>query len=245
MNLQSVGRLLVLAVAAVVVWLAAPELEWPPRAMLTFLVVALPALMIAQTEILAREPEIRASRMAAYASSMIGLWFLAGLTVMAAFAGRFGAADLGLTLPSATGTLALWSAAATVGGIGIMLAAHAIGMRESHLLRELLPRTAGERVTFVGVSITAGMTEEFVFRGFLIPAIELASGSLIVAVALSSIVFGLAHTYQRVSGAVRATVLGAALAVPLLFSGSLLPSVVAHAAIDIVGGLWLGPRLVD
>ncbi len=42
-----------------------------------------------------------------------------------------------------------------------------------------------------------------------------------------------------VLGALRAAALGALLALPLLLTGSLLPSMIAHAGIDILAGLWL------
>ena len=95
------------------------------------------------------------------------------------------------------------------------------------------------------MSITAGICEELVFRGFLIPAIGSAIGALGLAAVIAAAVFGLVHAYQGFGGAVRAALLGAMLSLPLLVAGSILPAVLAHAAIDVIGGYWLGPRLID
>jgi membrane protease YdiL (CAAX protease family) len=53
------------------------------------------------------------------------------------------------------------------------------------------------------------------------------------------------HGYQGVLGIARTGVMGAMLAWGFLASGSLWPAIVAHAAIDMVAGLWLGERLMS
>jgi membrane protease YdiL (CAAX protease family) len=67
--------------------------------------------------------------------------------------------------------------------------------------------------------------------------------SALLAVLIGSAVFGWMHAYQQSRGAVRAGVLGAMLAVPAVLSGSVLPSMIAHAAMDIISGLFLRHRL--
>jgi membrane protease YdiL (CAAX protease family) len=65
-----------------------------------------------------------------------------------------------------------------------------------------------------------------------------------MAVLVSSAAFGMMHSYQRASGALRAGALGALLAAPFLLTGSIYPSMAAHAAYDIVAGLLLADWLV-
>jgi membrane protease YdiL (CAAX protease family) len=57
-------------------------------------------------------------------------------------------------------------------------------------------------------------------------------------------VFGIMHAYQDVGGAARAAILGAVLAVPVVLTGSIVPAMVAHAAIDLTSGLLLARWLL-
>jgi uncharacterized protein len=182
-------------------------------------------------------------RRALYGSTAIGLWALAGLVLAGAFPSGWGPATIGLTWPGA-GAFAAWTAGATGVGALLMLLGPALGLPESPLLHHLLPRTAGERTAFAGISITAGVTEELVFRGFLVTALLAVVGNALAAALLAAAAFGLSHAYQGRVGALRAAVLGLLLTVPFLATGSILAPMAAHAALDLFGGLWLGPRLL-
>ncbi len=225
-----------------VVWLITPELPRSPRLLTVFLLSVLPALLILQARM---EDEVvrEMPRRAIYLSSSVALWVLAGVTFVAARDGGFTLEGLGLVmLPP--GQLLLWSAGITLVALALVAAGRALRLRETPLLEHLLPRTPGEKAAFLGVSITAGVCEELVFRGFLIPALEVATGSLGLAVVLSCAVFGLLHSYQGMIGIVRTAVLGFVLAIPFLVTGSILPSMIAHAAFDVIAGIWLADWLL-
>jgi uncharacterized protein len=232
---------LLTAVAAAVVWLLSPELPWAPRAWLSVLLAPLPWLAVVQARALADLDDL--PRRAAYASSIASLWILAALTAVASTAGGFDAAALGLVAQPWPRTLA-WTALLTAAGIGVLFGYRALGFRDAPVMERLMPATRSERAWFVGLSATAGITEEFVFRGFLIHALTTATGSVALAWLLSSTVFGVVHAYQRPAGAVRAGLLGALLALPLLVDGTLLPAIAAHVLIDILSGLWLARYLL-
>jgi membrane protease YdiL (CAAX protease family) len=117
-------------------------------------------------------------------------------------------------------------------------------MTETPLLQHLIPQTWVEKLVYVGVCLTAGICEELVFRGFLIAALNAATGSLPLAVVLSAGAFGVAHAHQDAAGAMRATLLALVLSVPLLVTGSLYPGIAAHAIVDLLGGLWLSKWLL-
>jgi uncharacterized protein len=227
--------------AAVLVWLLSPELAWPARAWLALLLGPLPALMIAQARMLGDIAEL--PRRDVYLSSIASLWLLAGLTVAAARFGGMGPAELGFTPVTPVAFLA-WTAALTAGGVAVLFAFRALGLRDGVVVRQLMPETAGERGLFVVLSITAGITEEIVFRGFVLHALLVAAGSWPLALLLSSGVFGVVHAYQQPVGALRAALLGALLAVPLLAGGSIYPAIAAHALIDVLSGLWLARYLL-
>jgi membrane protease YdiL (CAAX protease family) len=99
----------------------------------------------------------------------------------------------------------------------------------------LLPRTAGERRLFTVVGFTAGVCEEWLYRGFFLAVVAALAGGLptwaLVVVAAGA--FGLAHAYQGRAGIVTTGLLGGVLAAVYLQTGSLLLPVLLHAVIDL------------
>lgn len=233
--------LIVLAGASAVAWAQLTGLPGGARVWTVILLVPLPALLIIQGRKLG---EIEAlPRSEAYTSSIVSLWLLAFATLLVARASGYSLADLGLPVPQVVRTSA-WAGALTAAGVAVLFAFRFAGVREPQLIRDLMPVSARERWLFTGVSITAGVCEEIVFRGFLIHVLYGATGSLALALLLSSGAFGVAHAYQQPVGALRAALLGLILALPLAIEGTIVPSIIAHAAIDILSGLWLSRYLL-
>lgn len=107
----------------------------------------------------------------------------------------------------------------------------------------LLPRSGSEKAAFAGLSVLAGVAEEFAFRGFCLFQIHDLTGSWAVAAVLTTLGFGLGHAYQGAVSTLRTTVAGVVLIVPVLVTGSLLPSMLGHALLDFMTGLWARPLL--
>ncbi len=101
---------------------------------------------------------------------------------------------------------------------------------------EYLPRTRKDLNWFILLSITAGACEEILFRGFLIWYFGQINGTAL-AVLLSSILFGLAHSYQGWQGGLRAGLMGLVLALCYVFTGSLWVPIFLHIAGDVYGGI--------
>jgi membrane protease YdiL (CAAX protease family) len=145
----------------------------------------------------------------------------------------------------------LWVGAVVGLGLAAGLAFWAVrkrlGIDESPLVRHLIPRTAEERLLFVlVVAPTAGIVEEMLFRGFAVSRLaELVPGGAWTAAILSLVGFALGHVYQGPLGLCRAGLLGAFLSLPFLATGSLLPSILAHTLLDILGGVFLGRYLLE
>lgn len=97
------------------------------------------------------------------------------------------------------------------------------------------PETASERYWFWLVSISAGICEELVYRGFVTWFISAWTG-VIVAIIVSSAIFGLAHIYLGVAQVPRVAIVGLGFAILVLISGSLFPAMVIHAAMDLSSG---------
>jgi membrane protease YdiL (CAAX protease family) len=106
----------------------------------------------------------------------------------------------------------------------------------------VLPRTPAEFRWFVALSITAGICEELLYRGyvFAVGAPFVTLGGVLVAGAL---IFGLGHAYQGFSGVLKTALAGAAFGVVYVVTGSLLWPVVLHVLIDVQGGT-IGFRLL-
>jgi membrane protease YdiL (CAAX protease family) len=104
-----------------------------------------------------------------------------------------------------------------------------------HATLALLPRTPRERHLFTVVGLTAGICEEWLYRGFLLAVIGALSGGLptLALVLVAAGAFGLAHAYQGRAGMLTTGVLGGVLAALYLQTGSLLLPVLLHVAIDL------------
>ena len=99
----------------------------------------------------------------------------------------------------------------------------------------LVPMTDLEARWWVALSITAGVCEEILYRGYL--GFYLGAHMPLWAVAAcASVFFGFAHLYQGPRNAARTLVAGVLFWGTYLLSGSILPGMVLHAWIDLRSG---------
>lgn len=223
------------------IWLSLSGLDWPARALTTFLLGPLPALMILQARMLDRLPA-ETEREGVYFSSAFSVWILAALAMLAARSSGLTRADLrleGISTAMLLGTAGL----TTLAGLGIMAAGRLLRVPESALVDYLIPRTTPEKIAFAGLSFSAGIAEELIFRSFLIGVLYHASGSLTVAVSVSVAAFAVTHAYQGLIGILRVAVLGLVLTTPFVLTGSVYPSMIAHTVLDLLAGLVLADWL--
>ena len=94
---------------------------------------------------------------------------------------------------------------------------------------------------FAALACTAGISEEFLYRGFALMAFVRVLVNYgppnVGAALLSSAWFGLAHLYQGRRGITATFVVGMIFAGVRLWTGSLIPAIAAHAGIDLVAGI--------
>ncbi len=103
-------------------------------------------------------------------------------------------------------------------------------------LRNLSPTNVSEQRTFLFLSVTAGVCEEILYRGFLMYGLtQLGLGQIWVLVG-SSLLFGLGHVYQRWEGVGKTTLVGFFLGTLALFSGSIYVGMILHAVLDLTSG---------
>ena len=177
-----------------------------------------------------------------YIQGMLVHVVMAALCVVIVVTGRIAAADMGLAVTAPVQDAGLGLAFAAVALVVMTWIERRLGLRDNEFVLFLLPKSARERLLFMFLSVTAGLAEELVFRGFLIELLGGWCGNLWVAVVLSSILFGLLHGYQGLSGVLRTGFLGLGLAALYVWRDSLLPVMVAHFASDVVAGMFLAPR---
>jgi uncharacterized protein len=189
-------------------------------------------------------------KLALYGATIAFQWFLLAVVAWRAFARGLGTIELGLSrsfdvklaLASVVGAAAIsafqWFNLRRVGRID---APQVELMRK--LAERLLPAKSVEFAPYCALALTAGVCEEFLYRGFAMAALENVGVPTWGVVVLTSLLFGLAHAYQGRGGMIGTGLLGVVFACSRLAAGSLLPVMVWHAAVDVTAGI-AGPRFL-
>jgi membrane protease YdiL (CAAX protease family) len=99
----------------------------------------------------------------------------------------------------------------------------------------LAVRGPSELLLAVVLVVVVAVSEETVFRGYLILRLRELTGSPVAAVLLSSLIFSLGHGYEGTAGVATVGCLGVALATVYLWRGSLLAPVILHFLQDFAG----------
>ena len=119
------------------------------------------------------------------------------------------------------------------------LLAAALGRGEG-VGRVIGPSGPAQIAAWIVVSFAAGIGEEISFRGYLQGQFARMTSSLPAAVLLQAAAFAVPHLYQGWRAAVGAGVYGLAFGVLAATRGSLRPGILAHAFVDVVGGIFRG-----
>ena len=101
----------------------------------------------------------------------------------------------------------------------------------------LLPQNSAEIAWWVALSLTAGLCEEVLFRGYLQKQFLSLTKNAAGGILISAVLFGAAHGYQGLRRAVTISIMGAILGTAAYWRRSTRPGIVAHASQDLLGGL--------
>ena len=201
------------------------------------------------------------ARLKFYKSSILGLWIPTVFILLLVIFTELTLKDIGLSVPNINtntlGPFVTYSvfAVAFLYLFGILY--YSIGYQFSDKIRtklaqakqkewdnvsfsEILPITNKEKKIWNYVSLTAGITEEIIYRGFLIFALAylFPDFSIWLIIIFSSLLFGLAHTYQGfATGVLKITVFGVIFSILYIGIGSIFPLIVFHFLIDYVAKL--------
>lgn len=184
------------------------------------------------------------ARRNAYRLTLTGLWLTSGAAVWLWAVQRRPWHALGLVPPSD------WRLQV---GIGLAAVTVALVLRQNAVIRGrsperlaasrpklagvdfFVPHSAREYRWFLGLSWTAGVCEELLYRGYLTWLVASYAGTA-VAVVLVSVAFACAHAYQGPKGMARVGVTALVFSGIVLLGGWLVPAMIIHALVDIAGG---------
>src|SRR5467141_1672138 len=192
-------------------------------------------------------------RLVLYASTIAFQWLAVAVVTWRAWAHGFTVSQLGLTihgrsrilLAAIVGTLAIaalqWLNLRRVGRIPV----EARGSLQA-LAERILPQSTVELLPYLALAITAGLCEEFLYRGFAMAVLVHVGLQAWAVVLISSVLFGLAHSYQGRGGIAMTLVIGTILGTSRIAYDSLVPAIFWHSAVDVVAGTagphYLAPK---
>ena len=199
-------------------------------------------------DLLAKPHVGAAERVSLYLSTVVLQWLAAGVAGWRASARGFSAASLGLVIDGRSTTVV-----AGIVGAGIIATLQWLNLRRmgrlgtkkpqflGALAERILPQSRRELIPFLTLAVTAGICEEFLYRGFAMAAFSRAGLATWGVVLVSSALFGLAHLYQGRGGFFSTMILGALFGGMRIAYDSLVPVILWHVAVDVVAGV-AGPR---
>jgi membrane protease YdiL (CAAX protease family) len=187
-------------------------------------------------------------RLLLYASTIAFQWLAVAVVAWRAWAHRYTASALGLVLRDRARI-----AVAAIVGAAVIAALQWLNLRRvgrmplqsrgplQAIAERILPQSPVELLPYLALAITAGLCEEFLYRGFAMAVFTRVGFQAWLAVLVSSALFGLAHSYQGRSGMVMTLLIGLMLGASRIAFDSLFPAIIWHSAVDVVAGV-AGPR---
>jgi uncharacterized protein len=104
-------------------------------------------------------------------------------------------------------------------------------------IRFVVPHGRVELALWIGLSVTAGICEETIFRGYLQRQFMALTGSATGGIILSAAVFGAAHAYQGSRRMILIGLYGAMFGILAHWRGTVRPGMIAHAWQDSLSGV--------
>lgn len=230
-------------------------IPWDFVLVLLFLGVIVPWRGHARIQRLLRTPEPTSSdRLSLYGSTIFFQWLFVGIVAWRCAARTVGPEELGIS----TGNpwQVAWTSLALT---GFLCLSQVIGLQRVvrmpeekrgsvfTITQKIMPRTPKETAIFAALACTAGISEEFLYRGFAFAAftrmlVNYGPPNAAAAI-LSSGWFSLAHLYQGRRGTATTFVVGILFAVMRIWTGSLIPAITAHIGIDLIAGICVSRLL--
>jgi len=189
-------------------------------------------------ELLKKDPVNTRRRV--YLSNIVALWVFTLLVLGGWVYANRPLADLGLAPLSGVPAVVSITIVILVIAVAIVFYRTIIRLDDKYnwtFVPELLPHNQQELRIFLLLSATAGIAEEILFRGFLIWYLS-QFGNTAFAVIASTLIFAAAHAYQGLKAVAVIFPISLIFVFLYLYSGSLLPPILLHAAINSYAGIY-------
>ena len=225
-------------------------IPWDFVLILLFLGVVIPWRGAARMKRLMSKPELTAAdRLSLYGSTILFQWLIVAIVGLRALMRGVEPQELGIA--AGDPWLVAWMSIALT---GLLCLNQVVGLRRITKVPEskrgrlfaiterIMPRTPTETLVYAALACTAGISEEFLYRGFVFTAfvrmiVNYGPPNALAAI-LSSAWFSLAHLYQGRRGVITTFVVGMIFMLVRIWTGSLIPAVAAHIGIDLVVGIY-------
>ncbi len=116
-------------------------------------------------------------------------------------------------------------------------------IKEQKDLEMILPKNWSEYKHYAFLAINAGISEEIVYRGFLInylrEVLPVGPSNILLAVFIPSVIFALSHMYQGWLNVLKIFTISILLGNIYVYSESLLIVVIIHVLVDLISGSML------
>jgi uncharacterized protein len=226
-------------------------IPWDFALILIFFAAIVPWRGAARMKRLLSKPELTsADRLSLYGSTIFFQWLIVAVVAWRMVARSVGPEELGLA--AVDSWRLTWT---TILLTGLLCLNQVVGLRKITglpvekrgalfaITEKIMPRNSTEILVYCALSCTAGLSEEFLYRGFVFMAfvrmtVNFAPPNAIAAI-LSSGWFSLAHLYQGRRGVITTFVVGVIFAIVRIWTGSLVPAIAAHIGIDLVVGIFV------
>ena len=195
-----------------------------------------------------KRPELTtADRLSLYGSTIAFQWIIVAFVAWRAHSRGMNLGELGLV------TSDPWRTTEVTVGLTLLLCAiqfaslrRIVGMPDGErgplfeVTEKIMPHSSIEILVFTALACTAGLSEEFLYRGFVLAVFARIFAESVRAVStaavLSSLWFAVAHLYQGKRGVITTFVVGIIFCLARIFTGSLFPPMAAHIGVDLVAG---------
>jgi membrane protease YdiL (CAAX protease family) len=232
-------------------------IPWDFVLILLFLGAIVPWRGAARIKRLLSKPELTtADRLSLYGSTILFQWLIVAIVGWRALAREVSPEELGIAVGDPWQIA--WSSFALT---GLLCVTQVVGLRKMTRMPEgkrgslfaitekIMPRSTKETWVFAALACTAGMSEEFLYRGFVFMAfvrmiVNYGPPNTFAAI-LSSVWFSVAHLYQGRRGVITTFVVGMIFAFLRIWTGSLIPVIIAHFGMDLVAGICISRFLRD
>lgn len=221
-----------------------PGMHWDYIVILAFLGLIVPWRGLSRLKIMLHSEVTGRDRVVLYASTIAFQWAISAIIAWRCFVGGLDRQDLGLEtvhwLREVVAVLLVSTLLVTNQIIGVRhLASKPVEKRGliGRLAEKLLPRVRREKELAILLVFTVAICEEFIYRGFVEGWFHGLTDSAAAGALMSAAFFASAHVYQGRRGILMTFLVGLVLSGVRIWTGSLLPCISIHFAVDLSAGM--------